>query len=81
MKPRQQCAALALLACLAFSSAKCVNWCSQHGLCIGSGDEAYCDCEIGYSGAGCEKSECSCLCWECDNSCQQTCTDGACFVF
>lgn len=32
---------------------KCPNWCSQHGICTGPGDDAYCICEMGFQGDDC----------------------------
>ncbi|CAM9943915.1 unnamed protein product, partial [Hapterophycus canaliculatus] len=31
----------------------CPNWCSQHGICTGPGDDAYCICEMGFQGDDC----------------------------
>ncbi|CBJ33559.1 conserved unknown protein [Ectocarpus siliculosus] len=33
--------------------AKCPNWCSQHGICTGPGDDAFCICEMGFQGDDC----------------------------
>lgn len=37
--------------------AKCPNWCSQHGICTGPGDDAFCICEMGFQGDDCATSE------------------------
>ncbi|CAN0301084.1 unnamed protein product, partial [Ectocarpus fasciculatus] len=37
--------------------AKCPNWCSQHGICTGPGDDAFCICEMGFQGDDCGTSE------------------------
>lgn len=37
--------------------AKCPNWCSQHGVCTGPGDDAFCICEMGYQGDDCATRE------------------------
>ncbi|GMH53759.1 hypothetical protein TrLO_g5373 [Triparma laevis f. longispina] len=34
------------------------HWCSQHGLCSGPGDDAYCFCEYGFSGSDCTRKLC-----------------------
>lgn len=33
--------------------AKCPNWCSQHGICTGPDEDAFCICEMGYGGDDC----------------------------
>jgi hypothetical protein len=46
---------LLLLLCAAtpLINAGCPNWCSQHGICNGAGDDATCECEMGYVGDDC----------------------------
>ncbi len=36
----------------------CPNWCSQHGICSGTTEDATCTCEYGYTGDGCEVRLC-----------------------
>ncbi len=36
----------------------CPNWCSQHGICSGTTEDATCTCEYGYVGDGCEVRLC-----------------------
>ncbi|CAN0348582.1 unnamed protein product, partial [Phaeothamnion confervicola] len=33
--------------------AVCPNWCSQHGICTGPHEDAFCICEMGFAGDGC----------------------------
>ena len=42
---------------LPFSSSECVNWCSQHGLCSGPEEDAFCICEMGWTDDGCSTSK------------------------
>mmetsp|Transcript_18280 Transcript_18280/g.33979 ORF Transcript_18280/g.33979 Transcript_18280/m.33979 type:complete len:1162 (+) Transcript_18280:164-3649(+) len=48
-----------LLALITSVHAGCApHWCSQHGLCSGPGDDAYCFCEYGFSGSDCTRKLC-----------------------
>jgi hypothetical protein len=44
---------LLLCAAAPLVNAGCPNWCSQHGICNGAGDDATCECEMGYLGDDC----------------------------
>jgi hypothetical protein len=46
-------ALLLLCAATPIVNAGCPNWCSQHGICNGAGDDATCECEMGYVGDDC----------------------------
>lgn len=46
-----------VLQLVAVALAKCPNWCSQHGVCTGPGDDAFCICEMGFQGDDCGISE------------------------
>lgn len=48
---------LLVLQLVAVAVAKCPNWCSQHGVCTGPGDDAFCICEMGFQGDDCGISE------------------------
>lgn len=48
---------LLLLQLAHFALGKCPNWCSQHGICTGPGEDAFCICEMGYQGDDCGTSE------------------------
>ena len=48
---------LLLLQLAPVARGKCPNWCSQHGICTGPGDDAFCICEMGFQGDDCATSE------------------------
>ena len=47
----------AVLAGLTAVHAMCPNWCSQRGICTSPAQGGYCDCDMGYFGDDCGKSE------------------------